>query len=261
MHKPRKRFGQHFLVDPFIIEQIIDLIDPRPNQHFIEIGPGEGVLTKELLARGAQLTAIEIDRDLVNGLQQSYGDLPNFGLISADALETNLTSIAGDHKVRVVGNLPYNISTPLLNHLFSQLDCVCEMTFMLQKEVVARMCGSPGTRDFGRLSIHTQTHCEVQEILHVPPSAFSPPPKVESAVVRLIPHPERLNVKHQEILGLISRQAFAQRRKMIKSSLREVCSEETLIAHNIAPNSRPDTVAVETFVALAKYVAKQYDET
>jgi 16S rRNA (adenine1518-N6/adenine1519-N6)-dimethyltransferase len=259
MHKPRKRFGQHFLVDPFIIERIIDLIGPQAGQHFVEIGPGQGVLTKELLARGVQLTAIEIDRDLVDGLQQTYGDLANFRVISADALETKLASITGPQKVHVVGNLPYNISTPLLNHLFSQLDNVREMTFMLQKEVVARMCAGPGTGDFGRLSIHTQTHCEVEEILHVPPSAFSPPPKVDSAIVRLVPRQDRLPPKQQEILSHISRHAFAQRRKMIKTSLREVCSQEVLLAHNIDPSARPDTLSVETFVALAKYVAKQHD--
>ena len=260
MHTPRKRFGQHFLTDRFIIERMIDLIDPTEDKHFVEIGPGQGILTSELLARGAQVTAIEIDRDLVALLDKSYGSDPKFSLVSADALKTDIAPLVGEKKAYIVGNLPYNISTPLLNHLFSQIGHVIEMNFMLQKEVVARMCAAHASSDFGRLSIHTQIHCQATTILHVPPEAFSPPPKVDSAVIRLTPHHHQLTPEHRSVLARLTQQAFSQRRKMIKTSLGDICSEEELQAHNIGPNSRPDTVAVSTYVALAKYILERDDD-
>lgn len=259
-HQPRKRFGQHFLVDQFIIERLIDLISPSEGKHFIEIGPGQGVLTQQLLARGARVSAIEIDRDLVALLEKKYGNNPKFSVLSADVMKTDITSLVENEKVCVVGNLPYNISTPLLNHLFLQLDSVVEMNFMLQKEVVARMCALPGSGDYGRLSVHTQTHCRTAEILHVPPTAFSPPPKVDSAVVNLIPHEHQLSKPHRLALANLTQHAFAQRRKMIKSSLSKVCSQEDLMKHGIDPTSRPDLVSVDTFVSLAKHLATRDHE-
>lgn len=260
MHQPRKRFGQHFLADALIIERMIDMIDPTKDKHFVEIGPGQGVLTAQLLARGARVTAIEIDRDLVALLDKNYGSDPKFSVVCADALKTDLASLLGEQKAYVVGNLPYNISTPLLNHLFSQIGHVIEMNFMLQKEVVARMCATHGGSDFGRLSIHTQIHCQATKTLHVPPEAFSPPPKVDSAVVRLTPHLHQLTSKHRSVLGQLTQRAFSQRRKMIKTSLRDTCSEEELKSHDIEPNSRPDTVAISTYVALAKYILERNDD-
>lgn len=256
-HQARKRFGQHFLVDPLIIERLIDLIAPDEQKHFIEIGPGQGVLTKALLAGGARVSAIEIDRDLVALLEKNHGNDPRFSILSADVLKTELKTLVGGEKVHVVGNLPYNISTPLLNHLFAQLHHIIEMSFMLQKEVVARMCALPGSKDYGRLSIHTQTYCHATEILHVPPTAFSPPPKVESSVVSLLPHDQQLSRRHRDALAKLTQHAFAQRRKMIKSSLSKTCSQAELIAHNIDPNSRPDAIAIETYVAFAKYLAER----
>lgn len=251
-HQPRKRFGQHFLIDQHIVEQIIQLINPQPGQHLIEIGPGRGVLTRELLKYDIELTAIEIDRDLIGSLNSEFGQQRGFRLLEADALSVDFKSLARPSGSHVVGNLPYNISTPILLHLFQRLDNISQMTFMLQKEFIARMCSEAGNRDFGRLSILTQTHCLAEEILEVPAAAFLPPPRVESAVVRLSPLANQLDEKLKHTLATVTQRAFSQRRKMLKRSLRDLCPEQTLLQLGINPLARPQEVEIDTYIRLAK---------
>ena len=253
-HRTKKRFGQHFLVDQAIIDQIVALIAPGQGQKIVEIGPGEGVLTEHLIASGAAIIAVEIDRDLIAKLNQRYQDRANFKLINADILKTDIPTFISNGPVHVVGNLPYNISTPLLLHLFTALEHISEMTFMLQTEVVERMCALPGSHDFGRLSILTQTHCRAEKVLAVPPSAFAPQPKVDSAVVKLMPLPSRLPPQVATQLAMVTQAAFSQRRKKIKSGLKKLCSVTELTDIGIDPDARPDMLSVETYVAVARHL-------
>ena len=255
-HRPRKRFGQHFLVDQAIIARIIELIAPQRGQIIIEIGPGPGVLTEHLVDAGADVFAIEVDRDLVAQLEARFADRANFHLISGDVLNVDFRALINAGSAHVVGNLPYNISTPILVHLFSVIDCISEMTFMLQREVVERMCSQPGSGTYGRLSILTQTRCQANNVLFVPPGAFAPPPKVDSAVVKLIPWAQQLARPVAEKLGQITQAAFSQRRKKIKSGMKIHCSPDELVAQGIDPDARPDTLSVENFVALANYLTQ-----
>src|SRR3990167_7500188 len=186
-YRPRKRFGQHFLHDRGVISRIVAALAPQAGDHVVEIGPGTGALTRELLARMTHLDAVELDRDLLARLEAEF---PRDRLIlhNADALKFDFCKIAsGGGKLRVIGNLPYNISTPLLFHLLDQAGCIEDMLFMLQKEVVDRMCAAPGGKDYGRLSVMIQYRCRVEKLFDVAPGAFTPPPKVDSAVVRLLP--------------------------------------------------------------------------
>lgn len=257
-HKPRKRFGQHFLSDPLVIEKIVSLIAPSKTQNIIEIGPGEGVLTQPLLDYGANLTAIEIDRDLAANLATKFAEYPNFKIINEDVLKCDVETIVSTQGASIVGNLPYNISTPLLIKLFSHLKLVSTMVFMLQKEVVDRMCALHGNSSFGRLTIFTQTHCKAEHMFDVPPAAFSPPPKVDSAIVKLKPLDEPIAPTVREALSLITQRAFSQRRKKLKTGLKNLCSAGELATLGIDPEQRPDTVSVESYLSLAKHlVARQ----
>ena len=256
-HRPRKRFGQHFLADPAIINRIVSLISPQAGENIVEIGPGEGVLTEHLVASGADVSAIEIDRDLVARLSERFAEQSNFRIINSDVLKVDFPQLIGVNKAHVVGNLPYNISTPLLVHLFASLDRINRMTFMLQREVVERMCARPGSGSIGRLSILTQTHCEAENLLLVPPAAFVPPPKVDSAVVRLVPCAQQLRPSVAARLAQITQAAFSQRRKKIKSGLKKLCSAEELDAQGIDPDARPDVIGIELFVALAEYLVQR----
>ena len=250
-HRPRKRFGQHFLTDEFAINEIMELIDYRPEATLVEIGPGQGVLTAPLLERCAQLIAIEIDRDLSAHLRHRFADQPKFRLIEIDALKLQLSDIF-DGPVTVVGNLPYNISTPLLFHLFAQRLQIESMLFMLQKEVVERMAARPGSKRYGRLSVMTQYYCVVEPLIEIPPSAFEPPPKVDSQMVRLHPRQTTLaNSQFEQSLSNLVTAAFAHRRKTLRNTLAGLCDAETIIAAGCDPAARAETLSLEDFVTLA----------
>ncbi len=215
-HVARKRFGQHFLVDRHVIAQIVDAIAPRAGDRLVEIGPGLGALTHALLERIPRLTAVELDRDLAARWRNQAAD--RVDLIEADALRFDFASLGTG--LRIVGNLPYNISSPLLFHLLDVAEHVRDQHFMLQKEVVDRMVAEPGGRDFGRLSVMLQWRYRLERLLDVPPEAFDPPPKVESSVVRMIPHPiEALAVRDPALLSSLATAAFSQRRKLLRHSL------------------------------------------
>jgi 16S rRNA (adenine1518-N6/adenine1519-N6)-dimethyltransferase len=248
-HKPRKRFGQNFLEDPHVIQSIVAAIAPLPDDNLLEIGPGLGALTRPLLKHVNTLTAIEIDRNLHAHLQALSKTA--LQLVAADALTVDLKPF-GD-KLRVVGNLPYNISTPLLFHLLQHASQIKDMHFMLQKEVVNRLSASPSTKAYGRLSVITQAQCTVEALFLVPPTAFNPVPKVDSAVVRLTPHQTKLSETHLQSLEALLLQAFSTRRKTLGNTLKPIFTPTELIAFGIDPKRRPETLSVEEYIKLAKY--------
>ncbi|MFP4336103.1 MAG: 16S rRNA (adenine(1518)-N(6)/adenine(1519)-N(6))-dimethyltransferase RsmA [Wenzhouxiangella sp.] len=251
-HRPRKRFGQHFLVDHQIIERLVRAIAPRPDERLLEIGPGEGVLTRPLLAAGAEVTAVELDRDLAASLADRLGQPPRLDIVQGDILATDVAALAGAEKLRVVGNLPYNISTPILFYLFDQLPAIGDMHFMLQKEVVDRLVAEPGGRDYGRLSVMAGFFCRMDWLFDVPPEAFRPPPKVVSAIVRLRPKTlTGLDLQRLPGLDAIVRQAFGQRRKTLRNSLRSLLDEAAIKAAGIDPGTRPERLSLDQFLALA----------
>jgi len=258
-HHARKRFGQNFLHDAAVISRIVRAIAPIPGEHLLEIGPGQGALTKELVESGAQLDAIELDRDLIAPLLLRFGHQPNFVLHQADALSFELDKVSAEpRKLRVVGNLPYNISTPLIFHLLSSMHFIKDMHFMLQKEVVERLAAKPGSGDWGRLSVMVQYYCEAQYLFTVPPSAFRPQPKVESAIVRLtpyrqLPHP----AKDTRLLERLLREAFGQRRKMLRSSLSNLLDVAAIEAAGVDATLRPEQLGLENFVRLADQLTQQ----
>ncbi len=215
-HHAKKRFGQHFLVDPAVIESIVDAIGPLPGQALVEIGPGLGAMTLPLLARCGALTVIELDRDLAARLQRQ----PGLNVVQADVLQVDFGALAqaAGQPLRVVGNLPYNISTPILFHLLAVADRVADQHFMLQKEVVDRMAAKPGSKDFGRLTVMLQWRYRIEQVLDVPPDAFDPPPRVDSAIVRMRPLPLDTGVDPAR-LGELVAVAFSQRRKMLRNTL------------------------------------------
>ena len=215
-HQPRKRFGQHFLADDGVIDAIVRAIDPRPGEALVEIGPGLGAMTQPLLERCGHLTVIELDRDLAAKLRRDA----RLDVVEADVLTVDFAALAerAGGKLRVVGNLPYNISSPILFHLLPVAERVLDQTFMLQKEVVARMAASPGGKDYGRLSVMLQWRYDIESLLDVPPEAFDPPPRVDSAVVRMQPLPQAAGVD-AALLGEIVTVAFSQRRKLLRHTL------------------------------------------
>lgn len=275
-HHPRKRFGQNFLHDQAVIEKIIAAINPQADDRIIEIGPGKGALTTPLLANVAQLDVIEIDRDLANLLESNFANhhspitnhqsrvtshqspITNhhaqFTLHQLDALKLDLSDFACD-QLRIVGNLPYNISTPLLFHLLSQANYIKDMTFMLQKEVVDRMVAGPDSKTYGRLSVMLQYSCDVTSLFTVKPGSFSPAPKVDSAVVRIVPDTERMQrVKDPMLLEHIVRDAFSQRRKTIRNSLKKRVEESILAELGIDPGARAENLSVDDYIALANRI-------
>jgi 16S rRNA (adenine1518-N6/adenine1519-N6)-dimethyltransferase len=240
--RPRKRFGQHFLHDPGVLKRIVDAVAPSRDDVVVEIGPGEGALTRRLLERLRCLTAIEIDRDLAANLG---GD--GLTVVCADALEFDFSALPAG--LRIVGNLPYNISTPLLFHLARQANRVRDMHFMLQKEVVDRMVARPSTPDYGRLSVMLQVRFVMQKLFDVGPGAFRPPPKVESAVVRLVPLPRPPDCD-EVLLGEIVRKAFSARRKTLRNALPlEARHYEAL---GIDPALRPENLSPADYVRIAR---------
>ncbi len=260
--KPRKRFGQNFLQDQNIVQKIITAIAPQEGQHIVEIGPGFGALTTQLLPIVKTMDAIELDRDLIPKLQNTCSNLGQLNIHQADVLKfdfkklgraTGRATSQSPVRLRIIGNLPYNISTPLIFHLLKQIDCISDMHFMLQKEVVDRLAAQPGTKIYGRLSVMVQYFCQVTKLFTVPPSAFYPQPKVYSAFVRLIPHKKiPIPAKDIKILENVVKQAFSQRRKTIQNSLKKLISSEQLINLNINPKLRPEQLSVEDFVKISK---------
>nr|WP_300306690.1 16S rRNA (adenine(1518)-N(6)/adenine(1519)-N(6))-dimethyltransferase RsmA [Halomonas sp.] len=256
-HRARKRFGQNFLRDPGIISRIVRSIGARPQDRVIEIGPGQGALTEPLLAdTSGRLEVIELDRDLIPGLRVQFFQYPDFVIHEGDALKMDFVALRdGGQPLRVVGNLPYNISTPLISHLLEAGDAIQDMTFMLQKEVVDRLAAPPGGGERGRLSVLAQYFCEVESLFVVPPEAFVPRPKVDSAIVRLTPHKEKTCVaKDEKLLFEVVREAFAQRRKTLRNNLKGRITGERLSELGIDPGRRPQTLSVEEFVIIANAI-------
>ncbi|GMR08512.1 MAG: 16S rRNA (adenine(1518)-N(6)/adenine(1519)-N(6)) -dimethyltransferase RsmA [Gammaproteobacteria bacterium] len=251
-HRARKRFGQNFLHDPGIIQKIVLAIDPRPGEQLVEIGPGLGALTSHLLRLAGSMDVIELDRDLVAKLHQQFGHLGKLHIHSGDALKFDFRQLVRNGKLRLVGNLPYNISTPLLFHLLSQVDVIQDMYFMLQKEVVQRMAADPGTSSYGRLSIMVQYYCHVEQLFNVPPGAFNPPPKVDSSIVRLQPHhPLPCPADDLASLSLLLRQVFSKRRKTLRNGLKGLLTEQDIVDLGIDPELRPEVLGLKDFVALS----------
>ena len=255
-HRPRKRFGQNFLHDQAVIEQILAHIDPQPGQHIVEIGPGQGALTRGLLQRAGEIDAIELDRDLLDPLKRMCGPLGTLHLHNADALQFDFRALCTDDRpLRLVGNLPYNISTPLLFHLLEQADVVEDMHFMLQKEVVDRMAAVPGSKAFGRLSVMLQVSCEVTSLFVIGPQSFHPPPKVDSSVVRLRPLAEPLvAADHMAAFGALIGKAFAHRRKTLRNNLKGVLDAEQIAALDIDPGVRAESLTVQDLIRLHQAV-------
>jgi 16S rRNA (adenine1518-N6/adenine1519-N6)-dimethyltransferase len=253
MAHARKRFGQHFLVDPAVIDRIVAAIDPRPGEALVEIGPGRGALTAPLLARAGSLTVIELDRDLAARLKRT----PGLEVVEADVLGVDFAALAAavpQRKLRVVGNLPYNISTPILFHLLAASEAVVDQHFMLQKEVVERMAASPGGKDYGRLTVMLQWRYDIEQLLDVPPTAFEPPPRVDSSVVRMTPHaiPAPLDpVLLREIVTV----AFSQRRKLLRHTLGRWL-EQRAGAPPFDVQRRAEEVSVSEYIALSAALQK-----
>jgi len=256
-HQAKKRFGQNFLVDGNIINRIIRAINPQAGEHLIEIGPGLGALTNHLVDKKCQLDVVEIDRDLAQKLEAQYIDAPNFKLHLIDALKADFGALSkADQPLRVIGNLPYNISTPLLFHLLTFKSCISDMHFMLQKEVVDRLASPEGRKTYGRLSVMVQYHCHVEPLFVVPPSAFNPAPKVESAIVRLRPRSRTTTVTDPSFFAQLVNACFQQRRKTIRNGLKLVLKELPAdCLQNIDLGRRPETFSVEEFIDLANQLS------
>ena len=249
----RRRFGQHFLHDHAVARRIVAAIAPRPGELIVEIGPGRGALTFPLLASGCELHVVEIDRGLAARLRAQSPRHPNLAVHEADALELDLTRVAPPpRRLRVAGNLPYNISTPLVFRLLAALPRITDMHLMLQKEVVDRMVSPPGARTYGRLSVMVQLDCEVERILQVGAGAFSPAPRVESAVVRLRPRQRStLDSTARNRFDAIVRSCFSRRRKTLRNALRGLCGEPVIAAAGLDPRARPETLTIDDFASLA----------
>lgn len=249
----RKRFGQHFLHDKEIIERLVKVINPSPGQHLVEIGPGQGALTVPILKEIEQLDVIEIDRDLVPALKTRC--LGKGGLIvhQADALKFDFASlIHNSEMLRVIGNLPYNISTPLIFHLLEYAHQIQDMHFMLQKEVVDRLAAKPGEHDYGRLSVMVQYHCVVTSLFYVPPTAFYPPPQVDSSVVRMVPYQTLPAIaKNYEHFATLVKTAFSQRRKTLRNCLKKIVADNIWETANINSQLRPEQLSVKDYVLLS----------
>lgn len=257
-HQARKRFGQNFLHDGAVIERIVRAIGPRPDDAVLEIGPGLGALTEELLSVVPSLQVLELDRDLIPILRTKFFNYPGLQIHQGDALQFDFSSIYQGQPLRVVGNLPYNISTPLIFRLLSQADVIADMHFMLQKEVVDRLAAEPGNKHWGRLSIMTQYRCQVQPLFKVGPGAFKPQPKVDSAIVRLIPHQVLPHpAKDEKMLSTVVRTAFNARRKTLRKGLETLVSDAQWEHIAIDNRLRPEQLSLADFVYLADSLAAE----
>jgi 16S rRNA (adenine1518-N6/adenine1519-N6)-dimethyltransferase len=247
-HQPRKRFGQHFLTDSRVLDAIVDAIDPKPGQALVEIGPGLGALTQPLLERSERLTVIELDRDLAARLRKD----PALDVVEADVLTVDFIALAARRsaRLRVVGNLPYNISTPILFHLLEAAAKIEDQHFMLQREVVQRMAANPSTKDYGRLSVMLQWRYHIESLFEVPPEAFEPPPRVDSAIVRMLPWPAPVAVDAATLAALVAA-AFSQRRKLLRHSLGRWLEARAFGGH-FDLQRRAEEVPVSEYLALAQ---------
>ncbi|MCA1921224.1 16S rRNA (adenine(1518)-N(6)/adenine(1519)-N(6))-dimethyltransferase RsmA [Buttiauxella noackiae] len=258
-HLARKRFGQNFLNDQFVIDSIVSAINPLKGQAMVEIGPGLGALTEPVGERLDEMTVIELDRDLAARLQTHPFLAPKLTIYQQDAMTMDFGELSQKigQPLRVFGNLPYNISTPLMFHLFSYTDAIADMHFMLQKEVVNRLVAGPNCKAYGRLSVMAQYYCNVIPVLEVPPTAFTPAPKVDSAVVRLVPHAIIPNpVKELRVLSRITTEAFNKRRKTIRNSLGHLFSPEVMAELGIDATLRAENISVAQYCQLANYLAE-----
>jgi 16S rRNA (adenine1518-N6/adenine1519-N6)-dimethyltransferase len=256
-HFAKKRFGQNFLHDPGVIERIIRSINPRPGDNLIEIGPGLGALTLPLLHKLGKLRVVEIDRDVIPHLRTACDDNPNLEIISADALKLDYAALAPEGgKLRLVGNLPYNISTPLLFHLLKFADHIADMHFMLQKEVVDRMAAEAGDDDYGRLTVALAARAQVSKLFTVGAGAFRPAPKVESAIVRLVPRPPPFEIVDQALFDRLVTAAFSQRRKTLSNGLKGLMTAEQIGAAGIEPGIRAERLSAAQFAALTAVAAR-----
>lgn len=260
-HQARKRFGQNFLQDTAIIEQIIGSIQAQPGQHWVEIGPGRGALTGPLLASGVKLDIVELDRDLVTLLNDRFQNNDQVRIHSADALKFDFRKLVDNgEKLHMIGNLPYNISTPLMFYLLESALYIEDMFFMLQKEVVDRICAEPGSKKYGRLSVMMQYYCETEHLFDVPPESFSPKPKVMSAIFKLKPYPQPpIPVDNISDLNTLVTQAFSQRRKTIRNSLSKLLPESEIVELGIDPSLRAEALSLEDFIQLSNRLSELHD--
>ncbi len=254
-HKARKRFGQNFLHDHGVIRRIVACIGPKKGQRIVEIGPGKGALTEGIISTTERMDVVELDRDLIPILKVNLFRFPELTVHEADAMKFDFSSLATEQKIRVVGNLPYNISTPLIFHLLSQANVIEDMHFMLQKEVVDRLAARPGDNLYGRLSVMAQYYCSVESLFIVGPESFDPAPKVDSAIVRMTPH-KTLPFPVEDIKGLEDtvRIGFHQRRKTLRNNYKGVLDNDDFEALQIDPSLRPERLDVEEFVRIANFI-------
>ncbi len=258
-HQARKRFGQNFLHDPGVIERIVRAIHPKPDDTLVEIGPGLGAITEEILAVNPRLQVVELDRDLIPVLRTKFFNYPEFRIHEADALSFDFSQLADDDRgLRIIGNLPYNISTPLIFHLLGQAGVVKDMHFMLQKEVVQRLAAVPGDNNYGRLGIMAQYFCKVQPLFEVGPGAFRPAPKVDSAIVRLVPHDTLPHpAKDLGTLQAVVRTAFNARRKTLRKALGSLITVDQLQSLGINDGLRPENLSLADYVLIADLLVDQ----
>lgn len=252
-HKPRKRFGQNFLHDKMVIQRIVNSINPRMGEHIVEIGPGEGALTELVLDKIGIMDVVELDRDLIPLLKIRFVTQEGLTIHQADALKFEFCQLQHDEqKLRIIGNLPYNISTPLLFHLFDNNHCIQDMHFMLQKEVVDRIVAKPGDSAYGRLSIMLQYYCHAEYVFTVKPGAFRPAPKVDSAIVRLVPHAKPpVEINNFDEFSKLVNFSFTQRRKTLRNILKGKLDVSQIEALNIEPTIRPERLSLNDFARLA----------
>ena len=253
---PKKQLGQHFLSDRGVIEHIVLAVSPRPGDALVEIGPGQGAITFPLLRKHGAMTVIEFDRDLITPLSEAAHGIGELTIIHKDVLQVDFGKLAGEGQLRLVGNLPYNISTPILFHVLEHAECIQDMHFMLQKEVVDRMGAEPGSKVYGRLSVMLQAVCRVEPLFDVPPAAFRPPPKVDSAVVRLLPRRSAdIGIRNPALFERVVRDAFGQRRKTLRNALQLICDSDAIVAAGVRPDLRAEQLPVSGFIELANALA------
>ena len=255
-HYARKRFGQNFLHDETVIDKIVTAIDPRPGDNLVEIGPGLGAITEPVCELTDHLNVVELDKDLAERLIHHPFMAPKLTVHQGDAMKFDFSSLLRNNaKLKIFGNLPYNVSTPLLFHLFNFVDEVEHMHFMLQKEVVNRMVAGPGSKAFGRLSVMTQYYCHAIPVIEVPPNCFKPAPKVDSAVVRLVPKDKaQRSAKDTKLLNTVCLEAFNQRRKTLRNSLSNLLDESQLKGLGIDPSLRAESLSLQQFIEIANWL-------
>jgi len=256
-HKARKRFGQNFLTDTTVIERIVHSINPQSCDKLVEIGPGLGALTCPLMKIMGELDVIELDRDIIPKLEMNCGLIGRLRIHNADVLRFDFTELCQDNQqLRIIGNLPYNISTPIIFHLVDYAKNIQDMHFMLQKEVVQRLAATPGNSEYGRLSIMAQLHFKISPLFLVPPEAFEPSPKVESAIVKLTPHQTKpVDIIDEKHFAQLIKLAFSQRRKTIRNTLKTICNDDDLKSAGIDPSQRPEQLGIEQFSALSNILS------